>query len=44
MSAEPIGNRFVLQVRNLSKAFPGVQALQGVGLDVAKGSVHALVG
>ena len=34
----------VLQVRNLSKSFPGVQALQDVRLDVQRGSVHALMG
>jgi len=34
----------VLQVRNLSKSFPGVQALAGVQLDVAAGEVHALMG
>ncbi len=39
MSGAPI-----LQVRNLCKAFPGVQALTDVRLDVAAGSVHALMG
>ena len=34
----------ILQVRNLSKAFPGVQALDSVDFDVAAGSVHALMG
>ena len=34
----------MLQVRNLSKAFPGVQALDRVHLDVEAGSVHALMG
>jgi len=34
----------VLQVRNLSKSFPGVRALDNVSLDVAAGSVHALMG
>lgn len=34
----------VLQVRNLSKSFPGVAALANVSLDVARGSVHALMG
>jgi inositol transport system ATP-binding protein len=33
-----------LQVRNLSKSFPGVRALQDVSLDVAPGTVHALMG
>lgn len=34
----------MLQVRNLSKSFPGVQALDNVSLDVTAGSVHALMG
>lgn len=35
---------WVLQVRNLSKSFPGVTALESVRLDVRRGSVHALMG
>jgi inositol transport system ATP-binding protein len=31
-------------VRNLSKTFPGVKALDGVSLDLDRGQVHALVG
>ncbi|MEH0934595.1 sugar ABC transporter ATP-binding protein [Micromonospora psammae] len=38
-SAEP-----VLEVRDLSKRFPGVRALEAVNLTVAPGEVHALVG
>ena len=34
----------ILEVRNMSKTFPGVRALQGVDFDVQKGSVHALMG
>jgi inositol transport system ATP-binding protein len=34
----------LLRVRGVSKAFPGVQALEGVDLDVAAGTVHALMG
>lgn len=33
-----------MQVRNVSKSFPGVQALDRVHLDVEEGTVHALVG
>jgi ribose transport system ATP-binding protein len=33
-----------LRVRGLSKTFPGVQAVRNVDLDVAAGSVHALLG
>ena len=34
----------VLEMRNISKTFPGVRALDDVSLDCAKGEVHALVG
>jgi len=34
----------LLQMRGISKAFPGVQALDGVSLEVAPGEVVALVG
>jgi ribose transport system ATP-binding protein len=33
-----------LRLRGVSKTFPGVRALRGVDLDVAPGSVHALLG
>jgi len=39
-----IDPRFVLQVKNLSKSFPGVKALDGVRLEVEPGTVHALMG
>jgi methyl-galactoside transport system ATP-binding protein len=35
---------YILQVKNLSKSFPGVQALNNVSVDIRPGSVHALVG
>ncbi len=38
-NAEP-----TLRVRGVSKAFPGVRALEDVGLEVAPGEIHALVG
>ena len=38
------GNEFVLEMRNISKEFPGVKALDDVTLQVRPGSVHALVG
>ena len=34
----------MLSVRNISKAFPGVQALSDMRLDVRAGEIHALVG
>ncbi len=34
----------VLEVQNLSKAFPGVRALDQVSFSVAAGEVHALIG
>jgi len=36
--------QYVLQVKNLSKSFPGVHALSDVILEVESGSVHALMG
>ncbi len=43
MGAEPIKDR-ILELRKISKHFPGVQALDAVDLDLARGEVHALVG
>jgi len=34
----------VLEMRNISKSFPGVHALKNVNLAVKKGTVHALMG
>ncbi len=34
----------VLEMRQVTKSFPGVKALKGVDLKVKKGSVHALMG
>src|ERR1700722_4967997 len=34
----------MLEIRNLSKSFPGTRALNGVDLDIEAGEVHALVG
>lgn len=34
----------MLELRGISKRFPGVMALDGVSLEVAAGTVHAIVG
>ena len=44
MTPGPTESPVVLEVRNLSKAFPGVQALDNVGLDVRSGEIHAVTG
>lgn len=37
-------SELVLEMKAVSKSFPGVKALQGVNLAVRRGSVHALMG
>ena len=37
-------NEPILQIKNVTKTFPGVRALSSVNLDIQKGSVHALLG
>ena len=37
-------NKYLLEMRNISKSFPGVKALDNVTLKVRAGSVHALMG
>ena len=34
----------ILEMRNITKEFPGVKALNGVDLSIARGEIHALVG
>ncbi len=35
---------YILQIKNMSKAFPGVQALDDVSINIRPGTVHALMG
>lgn len=37
-------NDVILEMRNIKKSFPGVQALKDVAFDLRRGEVHALVG
>ena len=37
-------SELVLEMRNISKTFPGVQALDHVSFDLQKGEVHVLIG
>jgi ABC-type sugar transport system ATPase subunit len=39
-----MGDDTILEFRNISKSFPGVQALDQVSLSVKRGEVHAIVG
>lgn len=34
----------ILSVRNITKTYPGVIALQNISMDFKKGEIHALVG
>ena len=38
------GTSNILELRGISKSFPGVQALDNVTLEVRSGTVHALMG
>lgn len=35
---------YILEMRNVSKTFPGVKALDGINLKVKRGTIHALMG
>src|SRR5512133_3292486 len=35
---------FILRMKDVSKSFPGVKAVESVSLDIEKGRVHALTG
>lgn len=36
--------QIILSIRNVSKSFPGVKALDDVSIDIVKGTVHGIVG
>ena len=37
-------NEYILEMRNITKEFPGVKALDNVNFKVRKGEIHCLVG
>lgn len=39
-----MGSQVVLEVRNISKVYPGVRALSDVSMDFREGEVHAIIG
>ncbi|MFW5988537.1 MAG: sugar ABC transporter ATP-binding protein, partial [bacterium] len=39
-----MGDNIILELKNITKKYPGVTALDNVSLDIKKGEVHALVG
>ena len=39
-----MNNGNLLEMRNISKEFPGVKALDGVDLSLKSGEVHVLIG
>jgi ribose transport system ATP-binding protein len=39
-----MAQRCLLSIKNISKRYPGVQALKDVSLDIYEGEIHALVG
>ena len=41
---EAPGSDVILSIRDVCKSFPGVRALDGVSIDVKRGTVHGLVG
>ena len=39
-----MSEQYLLEMKGISKSFPGVKALQNVGLQLRAGEVHALLG
>ena len=44
LPSESTTNKYVLEIHNISKSFPGVKALDDVSFKVERGTIHALVG
>ena len=40
----PVSDDIILDMKSITKSFPGVRALDGVDFTCRKGTVHALVG
>ena len=39
-----VSEKYLLEMKGISKSFPGVKALQNVNLQLKAGEVHALLG
>ena len=37
-------SQYILEMKNITKEFPGVKALDNVNLQVEPGEIHALIG
>ena len=37
-------NEYILEMKNISKSFPGVKALDSVNFNLKPGEIHALIG
>ena len=37
-------SELILSIKNVSKSFPGVKALDNVSMDIRRGVVHGIVG
>jgi ABC-type sugar transport system ATPase subunit len=44
LEGKKLASEYIISLKNISKTFGGVKALNGVSLDIKRGEVHALVG